>query len=211
MRVYHRYQIKIKYTFCQPKRNIYKGVVFGLYLNRIQIVFKSYLIKKMAETSNQNNNPIDLREVVKIFSARFDQIDGRFTKVDDRFDQIDGRFANVDDRFDQIDGRFTKVDDRFDQIDGRFAKVDDRFDQMDQNYRELVEFLAGEFDKIHQTKADKVDMEENFNLVLNRVAMINTKIDDYRAEQIGLKRQVDKHEKWHFAVANKVGVKLLSK
>jgi len=81
---------------------------------------------------------------------------------------------------------------------------------MDQNYRELVEFLAGEFDKIHQTKADKVDMEENFNLVLNRVAMINTKIDDHRADEIALKRRVDKHEKWHFAVADKVGVKLLS-
>jgi hypothetical protein len=26
-----------------------------------------------------------------------------------------------------------------------------------------------------------------------------------------LKRQADKHEKWHFAVADKVGVKLLSK
>jgi len=147
--------------------------VFGLYLNRIRIVFKSYLIKKMAETSNQNNNPIDLREVVKIFNDRFDKADQNYREL--------AKSSN------------------------------DRFDQMDQNYRELVEFLAGEFDKIHQTKADKVDMEENFNLVLNRVATINTKIDDYRADQIGLKRQVDKHEKWHFAVADKVGVKLLSK
>jgi len=138
----------------------------------------------MAETSNQNNNPIDLREVVKIFSARFDQIDDRFNKIDDRL-------GNMDDRF---------------------AKVDARFDQMDQNYRELVEFLAGEFDKIHQTKADKADTatKEDINLVLNRVAMINTKIDDYRADEIALKRRVDKHEKWHFAVADKVGVKLSS-
>ncbi|UMX48370.1 MAG: hypothetical protein L7H18_02395 [Candidatus Nealsonbacteria bacterium DGGOD1a] len=127
----------------------------------------------MAETSNQNNNPIDLREVVKIFNDRFDKADQNYREL--------AKSSN------------------------------DRFDQMDQNYRELVEFLAGEFDKIHQTKADKVDMEENFNLVLNRVATINTKIDDYRADQIGLKRQVDKHEKWHFAVADKVGVKLLSK
>ena len=148
------------------------------------------LIKKMEETSNQNNNPIDLRELVKIFNGRFDQIDGRFTKVDDRLDKMDGRF---------------------DKMDGRLDKMDGRFDQMDQNYRELVEFLAGEFDKIHQTKADKVDMEENFNLVLNRVAMINTKIDNYRAEQIGMQKQLDKHEKWHFAVADKIGVKLLSK
>jgi len=131
----------------------------------------------MEETSNQNNNPIDLREVVKIFSARFDQMDARFGNMDDRF-----------------------------------AKVDARFDQMDRNYRELVEFLAGEFDKIHQTKADKVDTatKEDINLVLNRVAMINTKIDDHRAQQIGMQKQLDKHEKWHFAVADKVGVNLLS-
>ena len=86
------------------------------------------------------------------------------------------------------------------------------------DYRELVEFLVGQFDKVHQefdkmnakidTKADKADMEEKFNLVLARVAMINTKIDDYRAEQIAVQRQLDKHEKWHFAVAKKVGVKL---
>jgi len=85
-------------------------------------------------------------------------------------------------------------------------------------YRELGEFLVGKFDKVHQefdkmnakidTKADKADMEEKFNLVLARVAMINTKIDDYRAEQIAVQRQLDKHEKWHFAVAKKVGVKL---
>jgi hypothetical protein len=107
--------------------------------------------------------------------------------------------------------------DRFDQMDQNYRELakssNDRFDQMDQNYRELVEFLAGEFDKIHQTKADKVDTatKEDINLVLARVAAIDNKIDDYRAEQIGLKRQADKHEKWHFAVADKVGVKLLSK
>lgn len=55
---------------------------------------------------------------------------------------------------------------------------------------------------------NKADMKERFNLLLNRVAMINAKIDDYHAEQIGAQRQLDKHEKWHFAVAKKVGVKL---
>ena len=79
------------------------------------------------------------------------------------------------------------------------------------DYRELVDFLVGQFDKMNakiDTKADKADMEEKFNLVLARVAMINTKIDDYRAEQIAVQRQLDKHEKWHFAVADKIGVKL---
>ena len=167
--------------------------MFGLYLNRIRIVFKSYLIKKMAETSNQNNNPIDLREVVKIFNDRFDKADQNYREL--------AKFSN--DRFDKADQNYREL----------AKSSNDRFDQMDQNYRELVEFLAGEFDKIHQTKADKVDTatKEDINLVLNRVAMINTKIDDYRAEQIGMQKQLDKHEKWHLAVADKVGVKLLSK
>jgi len=81
------------------------------------------------------------------------------------------------------------------------------------DYRELVDFLVGQFDKMNakiDTKADKADTatKEDVNLVLNRVAMINTKIDDYRAEQIAVQRQLDKHEKWHFAVADKIGVKL---
>ena len=81
------------------------------------------------------------------------------------------------------------------------------------DYRELVDFLVGQFDKMNakiDTKSDKADTatKEDVNLVLNRVAMINTKIDDYRAEQIAVQRQLDKHEKWHFAVADKIGVKL---
>ncbi len=64
------------------------------------------------------------------------------------------------------------------------------------DYRELVDFLVGEFDKIHQTlatKADKADMERmlatkadkaDIDRILTRIAMTNTKIDDYRAEQL---------------------------
>jgi methyl-accepting chemotaxis protein len=165
----------------------------------------------MAETSNQNNNPIDLREVVKIFNDRFDQMDQNYREL----------AKSSNDRFDKMDQNYRELakssNDRFDKVDQNYRELakssNDRFDQMDQNYRELVEFLAGEFDKIHQTKADKADTatKEDINLVLNRVAMINTKIDDYRAEQIGMQKQLDKHEKWHFAVAGKVGVKLLSK
>ncbi|MFZ3074338.1 MAG: hypothetical protein WA093_04415 [Minisyncoccales bacterium] len=69
------------------------------------------------------------------------------------------------------------------------------------DYRELVDFLVGQFDKsnerfdriekILEAKADRADIDR----VLTRIAMINTKIDDYRAEQIATQRQVDKHEK----------------
>lgn len=90
------------------------------------------------------------------------------------------------------------------------------------DYRELVDFFSGQFDKVHQrfdqiervleTKADKADTatKDDIDRVLTRIAMTNTKIDDYRAEQLELKRQVDKHEKWHFKVAKKAGADLLA-
>ncbi len=148
----------------------------------------------MASDNIQNNQNIGNKELLDFLIKRFDIIDQRFDANDKRFDIIDQRF-------DIIDQRFVANDKRFDAIQNQHIA----------DFKTLVEFLAGEFDKIHQTKADKADTatKEDINLVLNRVATINTKIDDYRAEQIGLKRQVDKHEKWHFAVAKKVGVSLL--
>ena len=138
----------------------------------------------MPETSNQNNNQIDSRELVKIFNDRFDKMEQNYQEM--------------------------KKD-----SDAQFAKIDDRFDKVDQTYCELVEFLSGQFDKMNakiDTKADKADTatKEDINLALNRMAMINAKTDDYRAEQINMQRQVDKHEKWHFQVAEKAGVKLSS-
>ena len=180
----------------------------------------------MPQTSDQNNNPIDLRELANLINDRFDKVDqtyrelaktsnDRFDKIDDKFDKIDDKFAQIDARFDKIDDKFVQIDARFTQIDDRFDKIDDRFDKMDQANCELLEFLGEQFDKMNakiDTKADKADTatKEDINLVLNRIAMTNTKTDDYRAEQLQLKRQVDKHERWHFQVAEKTGVKLSS-
>ncbi|MFZ3074352.1 MAG: hypothetical protein WA093_04485, partial [Minisyncoccales bacterium] len=106
----------------------------------------------MAELSNQNNNLIDLREFVKLFNDRFDKFDQNYREL---------------------------------------AKAsDDRFNKIDQNYRELVEFLGGQFDKMNakiDTKADKADLDKkadkaDIDRVLTRIAMTNSKIDDYRAE-----------------------------
>jgi chromosome segregation ATPase len=162
----------------------------------------------MPQTSDQNNNPIDLRELANLINDRFTQIDARFDKIDDKFAQIDARFDKIDDKFVQIDARFAQIDARFNKVDARFAK-------MDQANCELLEFLGEQFDKMNakiDTKADKADTatKEDINLVLNRIAMTNTKTDDYRAEQINMQRQVDKHERWHFQVAEKTGVKLSS-
>jgi len=72
-------------------------------------------------------------------------------------------------------------------------------------YKELVDFLGVKFENIDR-KFDEVNTR--IDTLANRVARMDDKIDDYHAEQIGLKRQVDKHEKWHFKVADKVGVDL---
>ena len=159
----------------------------------------------MPQTSNQNNNPIDLRELVNLINDRFDKVDQSYREL----------VKTSNDRFDKVDARFAQIDDRFAQVDARFAQVDARFVKMDQANCELLEFLGEQFDKMNakiDTKADKADTatKEDINLVLNRIAMTNTKTDDYRAEQINMQRQVDKHEKWHFQVAEKAGVKLSS-
>ena len=89
-------------------------------------------------------------------------------------------------------------------------------------YKELVDFLVVKFDEVNgkfdevnrklDQKADKSEVEavkSEVKMVLDRVVRISDKLDDYRAEQIGLKRQVNKHEKWHFQTAEKVGIDLL--
>ncbi len=82
------------------------------------------------------------------------------------------------------------------------------------DYKELMDFLIGQFDKMHETlatKADKADLDSSVERVLNKITMLGDKIDDYRADQIGMQRQLNKHEKWHFQTADKIGIKLIPK
>lgn len=82
------------------------------------------------------------------------------------------------------------------------------------DYKELMDFLIGQFDKIHETmaiKADRADLDSSVDRVLTRIAMLGDKIGDMRADQIGMQRQLDKHGKWHFQTADKIGIKLIPK
>jgi len=83
--------------------------------------------------------------------------------------------------------KFENIDRKFENIDRKFENIDRKFDEVNA--------------KIDAVKAD-------VRAVTDRVVRLSDKVDDYHAEQIGLKRQVDKHEKWHFKVADKVGVDL---
>jgi uncharacterized coiled-coil DUF342 family protein len=88
------------------------------------------------------------------------------------------------------------------------------------DYKELVDFLVVKFDEVNDKldrKADKDQVKTMIDGVNNRIDGVNDritrlsdKLDDYHAEQTGLKRQVDKHEKWHFQTAAKVGIDLLA-
>ena len=70
-------------------------------------------------------------------SARFDNVDADFTKVDARFDNVDADFTKVDARFDKVDADFTKVDARFDKVSARFDKVSARFDKVDADFAKV--------------------------------------------------------------------------
>jgi len=85
-------------------------------------------------------------------------------------------------------------------------------------YKELVDFLAIKFDEVNEKldrKADKSEVKEmieevkvDVRAVSDRLVRLSDKVDDYHAEQIGMRRDMDRHEKWHFSVADKVGVDL---
>jgi hypothetical protein len=86
------------------------------------------------------------------------------------------------------------------------------------DYSELVGFISDKIDgvrgelrketseirEILKTKADKSDI----NAVLSRINVIGNNTDDYRAEQIGTRRQVDLHEQWIRKAAPKIGVSI---
>jgi hypothetical protein len=93
-----------------------------------------------------------------------------------------GQFGKINEKFEVINKKFEVINEKFDAIDKRFDAIDERLDQ----------------------KADKSDID----LVLTRVNLISNKLDDYRAEQIGMQHQLDKHEKWHSQTAEKIGIKL---
>ena len=84
---------------------------------------------------------------------------------------------------------------KFDKIDQHFEQVDDHFGQ-----------IETQLEKIEKGKADKSDIDK----VLTRIAIVGNKTDDNRAEQIGMQKQIDKHEKWHFRTAAKIGLDLLA-
>ena len=126
--------------------------------------------------------------------ARFD-IDGlnliEFNHKDmaEKNNQNNNAVSDYQDLADLMVGQFEKVFEKFEKIDEKFEKIDIRFEKIEQ---------------LLDTKADKADIDR----ILTRVALLGNKVDDYRAEQIGMQKQLDRHEKWHNQAAAKIGLKL---
>jgi len=105
-----------------------------------------------------------------------------------KFDGIDKKFDGIDKRFTLIDKRFTLIDKRFVQVN---AKLDQKVDKID-----LEELL--------KSKADKSDIDK----VMNVLDELMGKFDDQRTEQIMIRHDLDRHERWHKQTAEKIGLKL---
>jgi uncharacterized coiled-coil DUF342 family protein len=159
----------------------------------------------MANNNIQNNQNISNKELLDFLIKKFDGIDQKFVAIDQKFDAIDQKF-------DAIDQKFLGIDKRFDAIDQKFLGIDKQFDVFKNeyvaDYKGLADLMMNQFEKFYEKldqKADKSDIDA----VLTRITQLSDKVDDYRADQIGLKRQVDKHEKWHRQTATKIGLKLI--
>jgi len=79
------------------------------------------------------------------FNAMQEQIDQRFTAIDQRFtamqEQMDQRFTAVDQRFTAVDQHFTSVDQHFTSVDQHFTamqkQIDQRFIAVDQRFEAI--------------------------------------------------------------------------
>jgi hypothetical protein len=174
----------------------------------------------MADKNLENNQSGGNKELMVFLTEKFAAIDQKFAAIDQRFDGIDQRFAAIDQKFIAFDQKLDNFRVEFDQkLDTFRVQFDQKLDtfrvQFDQkldafqrqnvsDYQELANLMAGQFEKVFETKVDKSDIDR----VLARVALLGDKIDDYRAEQNGLSRQVERHEKWHHQTAAKIGLKL---
>jgi uncharacterized membrane-anchored protein YjiN (DUF445 family) len=120
--------------------------------------------------------------------------------------------TNVSDYQDLADlmvGQFEKV---FDLLE----KKPDRDEVKKMIKSEVSEIVKTEVGKIAKTEIKEIVKSEvdktiktETNIIMSNITRLNDKIDDYYAEQIGLKRQVGKHEKWHRQTAAKIGLKFV--
>jgi len=95
-----------------------------------------------------------------------------------------------------LDGKFNTIDGKFERVDERLDKVDERLDKIEGEIHGIKENLVD--------KADKIDVDN----LLTAIDGYAKKADTYFQEMVALAHKVDRHEKWLFQLAEKLGVKL---
>jgi len=95
---------------------------------------------------------------------------------------------------------------KFEKIDQKFEKIDQKFEKMDQRF-DIIELKL-------EDKADRTEMNDKIdslrNEMLTHMDGLANKIDEYQTEQAMIMSQLGRHETWHYKVAAKVGIDLLS-
>jgi hypothetical protein len=76
---------------------------------------------------------------------------------------------------------------------------------MNEDYKELIEYLDQKFGKVD---TDFKELKDNFNLLQTSVDAYAVKADTYFQEMTMLSGKVNRHDKWLFQIAEKLGIKL---
>ena len=118
------------------------------------------------------------------------------------YDFLVQRFDAHDRKFEAIDKKLISHDKKFDAHDKRFDANEKRLDKMEMR-------LDLKFEWLDEKKADKQDIYDLRDEMITHINGLAKKIDDYRTEQAMIMSQLNRHEKWHFRVAAKVGIDLL--
>jgi len=71
-------------------------------------------------------------------------------------------------------------------------------------FTKLFRHMNGRFDKIDATLAKKADADEMYR----RFDDVMAELDDIKTEQAAPRVQLNRHERWHHAVADHIGLTL---
>jgi stress response protein SCP2 len=98
----------------------------------------------------------------------------------------------------------------FKKINQYLGKIDQRFEKIDQRFERMQLSIDLKFEAMDEKKADKKDIDNLRDEMITHIDGLAKKIDDYQTEQAMITNQLNRHEKWHFRTAAKVGIDLLS-
>jgi len=79
-------------------------------------------------------------------------------------------------------------------LDEKFSVINERFDFIDKKFKETDKRLE--------------EIEKRINQLVNSIDKLTKAMEIYHHEQVALSAKVDRHEKWIFQMAEKMGIEL---